>query len=521
MRDNSGFNKFLFFSFAALFATLIFIPGVAHANPYAAPTFNISTFLANFWGNVCKEDADHGLVERFVLCTRMTVKNVFGYFIYHVYPAFSGAITAAMTFAIILFGLKALSGGMDNVARSCMLMALKLACVMYFTMNLDWVFDTFIAIMDSLLNMVSRYAVIGSGSPLSALKCEFTLQFGPVTINPASLFSSEWPFWKRVDCIIDGVIGLNKNEFRLSNGLMAFFIYALATGLWGFIVFLLGVVICITLVLCALRAVQIYLMSLIMIAILCIMGVMFIPLILFDNQEIKKLFKKWAITTGGYIIQPVLMFAFLSLLMTVFDVIVYSGKPTLTGGFSSLMYTIAGDKVGNPATFNLQKYMSDNNLWDARTENNFKFFIDPTPFQTSDPCADDQGGLGNVPCMIDPNATAGAFAEIKEGLDFKAIDWAAVGRARTPPFPTIKADMAENVQYNVAASMIMATLAIFVFNTFMTYLPQIIGSLSGGADRIKSGAKAAEAGFTLPGSSGASTLVGKMGSGIEGKLGWR
>lgn len=518
MRDSSAPNRFLFSCFLALLAFLILSPGsvLAYTLP---PGFDIANFFDfDFWQNECREDADHGLVERFVLCVRMSVFNTFDYFTFYVYPAFSRAITAAMTFAIILFGLKALSGGMDNVARSSMLMGLKLACVMFFTMNLDWVFDNLITIMDSLLNMVTKYAVIGSGSPLSALKCEFAS--GPLQWA-LSLAGADWPFWKRVDCILDGVIGLNMDEFRLSNGLLAFFIYALGTGLWGFIIFLLGMVICITLVVCALRAVQIYLMSIIMISIMCIVGVMFIPLIMFDNHEIKKLFKKWVITTGGYIVQPVLMFAFLSLLMTVFDVIVYSGRPTASGGFSSLMYTIAGNAANNPTTFSLQQYMDDNQLWNAKTENNFKFFIDPTPFETSASCTEDQGGLGNVPCMIDPNATAGAYSEIKQGLDLKAIDWEKVGQTRNPPFPTIKTNMAENVQYNVAASMIMATLAIFVFNTFMTYLPQIMGSLGGGADHIKSGAKVAEAGYSLPGSSAASSVVGKFSSGIEGKLGWR
>ncbi|MFO1241788.1 MAG: type IV secretion system protein [Rickettsiales bacterium] len=537
MPERSNARLALCFILLAVFATLFLTPISAHAaNPYAALPFDIMGYfdadgdgVFDFWSNTCKEDTDHGLIERFVLCTRMTVTRVFSYFLYNMYPFFEPIVYAALTLSIILFGVRALAGAMDNVARSCMLMALKLACVIYFTTSLDDVFEVMTTIMDNLLYEVTQFAYIGGShaSPIAKLRCEF---------NPGALFvfnaldfsGSHWPFWARMDCIVDGVIGLSHDnatgryDIRLSQGLTAFFIYALASGLWGFIIFAIGMVICITLVLCVLRCVQLYLLSFIMITILCLMGMLFIPLILFDNQVIKEMFKKWVITGIGYIIQPVLMFGFLSLLMTVFDVIMFSGTEG-TNGYGSLMYTIAG-KESEKRDFNLQKYLADNNMYDLN-RSNFDYFLDSSVYNTQSPCTGpmaDQGALANIPCLVDAPATTDAVSNIAKGIDMKAINWQKVGELRNPPFRSYKADMTENVQYNVAAAMIMAALSIFVFNTFMTYLPQIIGTLGSGGDRnITSTSGVAQAGYDLPGTGAASSAVGSLGRGIEGKLGFR
>lgn len=504
-----------------IFAAVFFFSPAAHA--YTLPTFSFAD-LNTIWTDACGEDKDHGIIERFVLCSRLTVNNVFLYFIFYVYPAFEEVIYAAITFCIILFGIKAMSGNMENVGRESFLLAIKVACVVYFTSNLDFVFNSMIGIMDSLLDLVTRFTKI-NGSVLGKLKCADDSFFGDSVIQ-STLYDfglSSWPFWKRLDCILNGVIGLGqdpvsgKYNVRFSQGVLAFFIYCIASGLWGFFIFLMGFVMCITLVLCAMRAVQLYMLCFIMLAILTIMGVIFIPMILFKNETTSQMFKKWSISGIGYMLQPVLMFAFMSLLMTAYDQIMFTGK-------SSVFYALAGD-ASQEQDFNLHQYLETNKVY-TTDENRFEYFLDPAQFNTQEPCKDgavekDSGVLGNAFCLDGGASAAGASDAIRQGIDFKAIKWDVLGKVREPALTPYFPDETVNVQYTVASAMLMAALAIYVFNMFITYLPQIVGQIGSGTDKLKGAKQLSEAGFDLPGGGAASRAIGRVGSGIEAKLGFR
>lgn len=507
-----------FFIFLSVAVVLFFAPA-AHA--YTLPKFFDFGSLETIWTKTCGEDKNHGVIERFVLCTRMTVTNVFYYFIFYIYPAFESVIDAAITFCVILFGIKAMSGNMENVGRESFMLAIKIGFVIYFTSNLDMVFDTMIELMDSLLNLVTEFTRLSTKSPLAALKCDDTL--GPVDFILTNFGLSQWPFWKRVDCILNGVIGLGQDpvsgryDVRFSQGVMAFFIYCLASGLWGFFIFLMGFVMCTTLVLCALRAVQLYLLCFIMLAILSIMGVIFIPLILFKNETVNAMFKKWVVSGLGYMIQPVLMFAFMSLLMTAYDTIMFSGK-------TSVFYALAGE-ASKDKNFNLHQYLETNHVYTTNSAM-FEYFLDPGEFNTQEPCKDgavqqDSGVLGNALCLDGGASAAGASDAIRQGLAFKAIDWEILGNVRNPAMHKYLPDVKVNTQYTVAAAMIMAALAIYVFNMFLTFIPQIVGQIGGGADKLKGAREVSQAGFDLPGGGAASAAIGRVGSGIEAKLGFR
>lgn len=127
--------------------------------------------------------------------------------------------------------------------------------------------------------------------------------------------------WDVIDCKLSKYIGIGDNRFDpFSPHLLK-----VASALF-FVPFILilTIVFIIFVVLITLRIVAVYINSVISISILVFVSPIIIPLVLFDFT--KYIFETWARLLIGFIVQPVIMFTFLTILFAAYDLAMFGGN---------------------------------------------------------------------------------------------------------------------------------------------------------------------------------------------------
>lgn len=291
-----------------------------------------------------------GVSSRVVKCVRSAVLQTTTGFINAFYDYLRYAIYAAITLCMTLFGVKLVAGLIEQPPRDTFILLLKIGSVLYFTADFPDIYAQLIGVSQGLMDIVSENIHVSN-----ALACGRTVA----------------DVWERLDCSLDRLMGLAPGKLLIT-GIVSMLTGVILSGPWGIVVFLLGLIIIFTLVFSITNSVWIYLNAFTALAILAMISPLIIPLVLFANT--KQMFDKWVKMIIGYTLQPVFLVAYLALMITAFDTVLFRGQ-------NSVYFSIAGAEALEP-NFSVGDYFERHKLY---TSNPFKIMDLETALDGEDP----------------------------------------------------------------------------------------------------------------------------------------
>ncbi|AHX04887.1 TrbL/VirB6 family protein [Ehrlichia japonica] len=218
------------------------------------------------------------------------------------------AVMAVLVLALILFAIKAVLGGIQSPAELYMLI-IKFALVVYFTQGpaMSHYYDQIVKLSIGLSDIVLQ-----AGGEQTI--CNYTGQD----------YEDKYKYiapWDRLDCKLLFYLGqqLNGGSATVVLGLFLTAGLFFASTLFNMklMLCLIAIFAVIMLIFIVIWLVYIFLLSLIALTILILISPLMIPMVLF--QATKGFFDGWVRQLIVYTLYPVILFAFLSLLFTVFD----------------------------------------------------------------------------------------------------------------------------------------------------------------------------------------------------------
>lgn len=414
------------------------------------------------------------LTEYIVTCTKTVVLQAFREFLYQFYTIVHVIITAALTLAVVLFGVMLMTGVIEKSARDSFVGLFKFACVLFFVRpdTVDQIFNMGMDAMDGLTDIVFQF---GKGSGSSG-RC-----FDNATI------------WDRVDCMLDVLIGIVKGGGAgggasdvqgISRGTMHFWMSSIAGSGIGALVGVLGFYTAYQVLMATIKSIHTYLAAIIALAFVLMLAPMFVPMIMFKAS--RTYFDKWQRIATSFVLQPVILFAFLSLMMIALeDMLIGQNNPgsyykvacgtqcLQRDGFISKVLTegggiqTGGNFAGDSSRFNLANTAKTSGL---RT-----------------------GSAGSVPYLRGPDpkgGRGGASAMVRTGDRFDKIDY-------TKEASLSGAGDETKQQEKQALVAVALALTAFVFISMLNYIPNLATDLAGGLYEVPNLFK--EMGSQLPG----------------------
>ena len=245
------------------------------------------------------------------------------------------SVMAALILALILFSIKAMLGGVQNSSEIYMTV-IKFALVIYFTQG-----DA----MSKAYNYLTNLSIGLSDIVLQAAGKENGIcDFQTTDYQQEFLYLKPWD---RLDCRVMFYLG---SQLTGGTGSGILLTMLLSAGLLiPAILINAKVIIClvaffavIMLVLTVIWTVYVFLLSLIALTVLTIISPLMIPMCLF--QATKGFFDGWTRQLMTYSLYPVILFAFLSLMFTVFDQLYFGKLAFKRGGGASASSTSAVEK---------------------------------------------------------------------------------------------------------------------------------------------------------------------------------
>jgi hypothetical protein len=492
-----------------LFAALLIVqPEFAHAQtatPFQQNSGAYGTYAASCptgepsrFGMVVNCSCYNGVANRVVACIRMTVHEAADNYFTGIYLIFARAIGAFLTIGVIVYGVMLASGQVEKLGRDTMILGIKVAFIVYFVTNADELYWMAVRIMDELANAFLVHAVWPGGSGTGC-----------------AMLST---VWNRLDCLLDGVIGITNPNIpadgalktltgdALQRGMLAFFFQLMTSSSLTFVIGLMGMIFTYTLVFFVIKTIFAYLVSFLVLVFLLMLTPIFVPLVLF--KVTKQFFDKWVRLVMSCILQPVLLIAFISMAISALDVTVFSG-PT------SFMRIVAGDAAKN-GNFNINQYLDacnaaqPDNLCQQKSlkqaaeikgEDAHADLIRMRDSATSaftnseSNCLSNFVQAGRIPGAqaLRPSATpppSGAppsgtnIADCVRGkiigLTVNTVNLKGVAAYRTPPVPGATLEEKErNLSKELFGSALLAVMMFFLMNALMRLVPAIANDLTG------------------------------------------
>ncbi len=423
-------------------------------------------------------DAGDGLVLRIVTCMEDIVREAAYTFIFDIYPPMEMAIYAFLTLTIVFFGVTMLMGAIEKPGRDSMIYLLKFASVIYFTANMWEVLYWFVGepgqtgadagALGQLVDIVTQFTLFDFATPLRCPAGELV--------------------WARVDCMLDVIVGVNTAN-SLSDGMLAFFFHNFFVGSVGVVIALLGIWMLFAFVIGMLTAIHTYIMAFILVCFLVIIGILFMPLVMFKGTY--DYFQRWTRMTVANMIIPMVLFAYMNVMLSAMDIVLYSGE-------HSVFRTFAGDAVDDDG-FNIHSYMYDNGLIEE--------------VENKGPIHDQRQTRFPTPAGILPKGELFQFGQYPEAavmpkgigeipiaIPMKKIDYdAAAG--------LVGAGSGIDLMEQVFAAMIITALVSYILIALLKSIPGMAEDLAGGSKETPRIATVAAGDMPLLGNSSATNVT--------------
>jgi type IV secretory pathway VirB6-like protein len=293
-------------AYLALFA----VPATARAQlPETLPGSSIS--LDSLF-----EELDNGLITRLVVAIKAGLENiVLDVMLDRVYTMWEPVIGLIVLLAVILFGIKLISGAVDSPWAEIPITVIKIAFVIEFTRNMgEWV-PLFFDITEDLMGIVS-----GAFEGLADIGCDEYIAGADVSafgLDPAFVRP-----WLLVDCLFIQFLALAMGGTAIS-ALIGFLVSTAVSGHFGVVITFAGISAMSGLLFSVLRTGYMFASSMMSLAFAFVLSPFFVPMLLF--QATVQYFEKWLKLTISFILQPVLLAVFVMFMAIFMNEILYKG----------------------------------------------------------------------------------------------------------------------------------------------------------------------------------------------------
>lgn len=299
----------------------------------------------------------YGFTKRIVVCVKETILLAVSQNLGKISDYFAKTVAVMCVLAVMIWAVQMLAGMRPAPTREVFILGIKIGLVIMFTSNFassffdpgngkGGLFGMMLNAMEDMLKIVISY---------TTMKLSFSGTCYPMTLPKAPITSPIYVLsvWDTIDCMLDTLMGGIFSPLTLTEGIIGFIIGAFFSSVLGFFVAILGFILIAMLLIAVARAVYIFISSYIAFAFMVLVSPMFIPLVLFKST--KAYFEKWLRVTIGFILQPIFVFAYLSMLVATYDVLVFSDQTTI-----SLYRAIAGYTLGGDTPLSIGKLVSYN-----------------------------------------------------------------------------------------------------------------------------------------------------------------
>lgn len=399
------------------------------------------------------------LSEYIVTCVRTVVTDAFANFIAGFYPAVEDAIGAAVTLAVLFLGAGLATGMIEKTSRDSFIVLVKIASVLYFVQvsTVMWVYESGLDTMSGFTDTVFQF---GAGSTDGRCKDNDTL-------------------WDRVDCMLDAIIGLREEEDAdapeatggeetgIARGMLHFFFSnAFSSGI-GLVIGLLGLYVMFSFVMAVIKSIHTYLSAILGMAFILMVMPLFVPFILFKST--RNFFDKWYRIAVSFILQPVLLFGFLSLMMIAFE-------HMLVDGPNSMLCIAMGEDACTEHA--ISRYYENHGIYKSTTLDQYHDV--GFPEERAAEFSQSLRGVGprmasdRLMSEMGPEALQTFFTTSRH---FDAVDYERLA-------DLVGASDEAEIQERLVLSTITLALASFVFLTMLNYIPAMATDLAGGVFEV-------------------------------------
>ena len=508
----------------ALLVLLVPVSSPMAQQPLATPSVVQST---------CSEY--YGLTSRIVMCVRESVGKAMTAYFKDFYPYVKGAVAGFLTLSVVVIGVMASFGMLEKIGRDTFIFTMKLTMVSFFSATAPQIYYTIIPIMDAAAGAVVEFTPT-SGPLTDEATIDQSTCYKRMQENIQNSGSQTYSApWLTVDCMLDSVFGIkidslvqsaNKNTPTkgaadgwynenlqgngLSRGMTAFFFSSLQTSILGLLFGAIGFFFLYGIVWLILKALFVYLGAFIALAFMCLFAPFFIPLVMF--RVTKPYFDKWVKLTLSFMLQPVIILAFVTFMLAAVDLVLFTGQ-------YSVMYRIAGEE-SRRADFNLNSYLEAKEIITKES-------AAPIQLRTgrsSEGIEKTAAGLigeavirdcSEAVTKMDPKAEQICSESYPVKFWKDSINWKNMAAARNPAV-TIESPSTtpeQQISREVIAALLFAAVVVYVLNGLMHVVPSIVNDLLGDAYSSPS----LSSGFSRRGGGGLGDAVSRISSQIQGR----
>jgi len=452
---------------ACLAVMVILLPAAAaHAQIVGVPGSMPLTIAAD--GTICP--AYSGITNRIVTCIQDALIFAAFNFLMPFSTFMADTVSIACVLAVVLWGAMAATGRMSSITKEGAILAIKLGAVAMFAFNYGGLFPLMIDALDDMLNIVTGYATSGLDD-----RC-------PPTLYPT--------LWLRVDCLLAYLIGGFGAGVVLISGLLGFILAALFSGAVGFALFVMGVSFVLAIITAVAEAVFGYLMAIMCFGVLACLSPLFVPLILFRTT--KAYFEKYIRITIGFLLQPIILFAYLGMLVVAFNVVVFDSP-------RSVVKTIAGAGANVP-TFLIGDWLLLNGVYAEMDTADMTVNMDPEELAAGmkkKGGIEQSGDLGVIGDWLVSQVhwkqgtviqkLLGTSNNFSMSVPIRVLDFCRlafvrgfIGAGQVNECEQKWQPPVWNMVIRIIEAFLMAMLVAFIFTTILKHIPFLYISMAGG-----------------------------------------
>lgn len=265
----------------------------------------------------------YGLARRIIPCIKATILKATNDFLIPFSDYLASTVQVCCVLAVMMWGAHMISGSDTAPLKDSMVLAMKIGFVVMFTSNFggnsldpsnvhNGNFGVVLDIMDEMLMIVTGYVLNASRFGLEGA-CK---NYGEVY--------AVYAIWNAIDCSVETLVGGIFSPITITTGVLGFIVACLFSNTIGFTIGISILYLIYKLLYAVFKCCYIYLSAYLGIAFMVVISPLFIPTILFKTT--KSYFDKWLKTFISFIIQPMILFAYLAMLLAAFDTVVFSEK---------------------------------------------------------------------------------------------------------------------------------------------------------------------------------------------------
>ncbi len=322
-----GFLRFAQYSVYALLVGFIVFTYINSSTAIAQP---------RSFAEGCEVIDGNGLTYTVVTCVKNTVRAALENMMPFYTEYAKGILGAVLTIAVMIFGIRLALGGVQRPSAESFVLLFKVALISLFISDFGGFYDDIFEAIEQMMYLMTTPLIDSS----MAASCPM-----PQTEDVSILL------WARVDCLLGALIGFGTVSGGLFSGVGIIIQGALGSsfdnalfGSIGPMLIVIGLTMFTGIIFAFFRSVYMVLNAYVALAFMLMISPLIMLSILF--RKTMRFFQAWMMLTISLVLQPVLVFAFLTFYILTLDKAIYE-KPysliaSISGGCTACNYTPTG-----------------------------------------------------------------------------------------------------------------------------------------------------------------------------------